>query len=55
MKKRYFKSNYYEVNSNVKSVCFIYPDLCYCGHEKYYHSNLEKCNSSQCKCTSFLP
>jgi hypothetical protein len=55
MKRKFFKDSYYDGNSNVKSICFIYPDLCSCGHEKYYHSNLDKCNSSDCGCKRFIP
>ena len=57
MKRRFFKDRYYPNNSNENSssTCFIYPDLCYCGHEKYDHSNLDKCNSNDCGCKEFLP
>jgi hypothetical protein len=56
MKRRFFKDRYYPNNSNENSsTCFIYPDLCYCGHEKYHHSNLDKCNSNDCGCKEFLP
>ena len=55
MKGKYFKNSYHKVNSNVKNICYIYHDLCSCGHEKYYHTNLAKCNSSDCGCKRFLP
>ena len=55
MKRKFFKDSYYDVNSNIKRISFIYPDLCYCGHEKNYHSNLDKCNSSDCECKRFIP
>ena len=55
LKKRFFINSYYDIYSNVKSNCSVYPDLCSCGHEKYYHSNLEQCHSSECPCKRFLP
>ena len=55
LKRKFFINSYYDVYTNVKSNCFVYPDLCSCGHEKYYHSNLDECNSSECSCKRFLP
>lgn len=55
LKKRLFINSYYNFNYNIKSSCFVYPDLCSCGHEKYYHSNLDECNSNKCNCKRFLP
>ena len=55
LKKSFFINSYYNIYSNVKSSCSVYPDLCSCGHEKYYHSNLDECHSSECRCKRFLP
>ncbi len=55
LKRRFFTYSYYNFNSNIKSSCFVYPDLCSCGHEKYYHSNLDECNANECSCKKFLP
>jgi hypothetical protein len=55
LKRRFFTNSYYDFISNVESSCFVYPDLCSCGHEKYYHSNLDECNSNECSCKRFLP
>lgn len=55
LKRRFFTNSYYDFNSNVESSCFVYPDLCSCGHEKDYHSNLDECNSNKCNCKRFLP
>ena len=52
LKRRIFTNSFY---SNVKSSCFVYPDLCSCGHEKYHHSNLDECTSNECGCKRFLP
>ena len=54
MKRRFLKDRYYRIDYYENSTCFIYPDLCYCGHEKYDHSNLDNCNSSNCECKEFL-